>query len=135
MVRPSVRSPAVWAMFVCLGVAGLSQPGRAAEDDASAAWSPKGCGEQPAKPTLDLHDRASYNRSVDLVGQYEAKAKAWNACVQKAAASDMSAVSTGARSRMSAISRSANAEQTQLYAGFGEYSGEFKAAGDKLSKQ
>ncbi len=133
MVRPSARSPAVWAVLACLGAAALSQPGRAAEAD--VAWSPKGCGEQPAKPTLDLHDRASYNKSVDLVGQYETKAKAWNACVQKSATTDMSAVSAEARSRMSAISRSASAEQTQLYAGFGEFSGEFKTASDKLSKQ
>ena len=135
MLCPFTRSSAIWALLVCFGVAGLSQPGYAADAETGAAWSPKGCGEQPAKPTLDLHDRASYNRSVDLVGQYETKAKAWNACVQKSATTDMSAVSAEARSRMSVISKSASVEQTQLYAGFGEFSGEFKTAGDKLSKQ
>lgn len=134
MVRLPNRSPVLWAAFVGLAVAGASQPGRAAEES-GAAWSAKGCGEQPAKPALDLHDRASYNRSVDEVDQYETKAKAWNVCVQKSAASDMSAVSSEAKTKMSAISRSASAEQTQLYAGFGEFSGQFKTAGDKLSKQ
>ena len=127
MVRPFCSSI---AMLAALGL-GLA-PVRAADQ---AGWSPRGCGEAPAKPTLDLHDRASYNKSVDLVSQYQARAKAWDACAQKAATADMSAISADAQTRINAIRRSFTGTQTQLYAGLSEYPGEFKAAADKLAKQ
>ncbi len=128
MVRPFRSSIAVMA---ALGL-GLAVPARAAEE---AGWTPRGCGEAPAKPTLDLHDRASYNKSVDLVSQYQAHAKAWDACAQKAATADMGAISADAQSRINAIRRSFASTQTQLYAGFSAYPAEFKAAADKLAKQ
>ena len=126
MVRMLSRS------FAMLAALSLAAPAWAA---AEAGWTPRGCGEPPAKPSLDLHDRAAYNKSVDLVSQYQAHAKAWDACAQKSAAADMSAISADAQSRINAIRHSFTSTQTQLYAGFSEYPGEFKAAADKLAKQ
>ncbi len=120
------------AAVLGLALSLVALPALAAEE---AGWSPKACGEQPAKPTLDLNSRASYNKSVDEVNQYETKAKAWNACVQKEAAGDMNAVSVDAKTRMTTISRSASSMQTELWSGFGAYASEFKGAQDKLSKQ
>ena len=101
----------------------------------SAARSPQACGAEPARPVLDLSDRAKYNRSADVVNEYEAKAKAWDACVMKQANSDMEAISAAAKSRMAGISHDATQIQARVYAGFGDYTAQFKTAQERFEKE
>ena len=116
-----------------------AQPGPAASaaPDAGAgeaAWSPQACGAEPAPPVLDLSDRAKYNHSAEVVNDYEAKAKTWDACVMKQASSDMEAISAAARSRMAGINHDATQIQARLYAGFGDYTTKFRAAQERFEK-
>ncbi len=99
------------------------------------AWSPQACGPEPARPVLDLSDRAKYNRSADVVSDYEAKAKTWAACVMKQDRADTQAISAAAGSRMTGIDREANQIQARIYAGFGDYAAQFKAAQERFEKQ
>ena len=105
-----------------------------AETSDTASWSPKGCGAEPEKPTLDLSDQVKYNKSVDEVNAYEEKAKTWNACMMKEANAAMVSVSNDAKARMAAISDSASHIQGKVWAGFTDYSAQFKAAQEKFSK-
>lgn len=100
-----------------------------------SAWSPQACGAEPARPVLDLSDRAKYNRSADVVSDYEAKAKTWGACVMKQARADMQAISAAAGSRMTGIDREATQIQARVYAGFGDYAAQFKTAQERFEKQ
>lgn len=100
-----------------------------------SAWSPQACGAEPARPVLDLSDRAKYNRSADVVNDYEAKAKTWDACVMKQANSDMEAISAAAKSRMAGINREATQIQARVYAGFGDYTAQFKTAQERFEKE
>ena len=84
---------------------------------------------------LDLGDRAKYNHGADVVNEYEGKAKAWDTCVMKQATADMEAISTAAKARMAAISHDATQIQTRVYAGFGEYTAQFKAAQERFEKE
>ncbi len=102
---------------------------------AAGAWSPEECGAEPARPVLDLGDRAKYNHSADVVNEYEGKAKAWDACVMKQANADMEAISAAAKSRMAGISHDATQIQARVYAGFGEYTTQFKAAQERFEKE
>ena len=102
---------------------------------AAGAWSPEQCGAEPARPVLDLGDRAKYNHSADVVNEYEGKAKAWDACVMKQANADMEAISAAAKSRMAGISHDATQIQARVYAGFGEYTTQFKAAQERFEKE
>ena len=102
---------------------------------AAGAWSPEQCGAEPARPVLDLGDRAKYNHSADVVNEYEGKAKAWDACVMKQANVDMEAISAAAKSRMAGISHDATQIQARVYAGFGEYTTQFKAAQERFEKE
>lgn len=112
-------------------------PGGVAGDAAAggSAWSPQACGAEPTRPVLDLSDRAKYNRSADVVKDYEAKATTWNACVMKQANSDKEAISAAARSRMAGISHEANQIQARVYAGFGDYTTQFKTAQERFEKE
>lgn len=111
-------------------------PAEASAGTASAgAWSPQDCGAEPARPVLDLSDRAKYNRSADEVNVYESKAKAWDACVTKRAKSDMDAISVAAETRMAGIRREAMQIQTRVYDGFGEYTTQFKTAQERFEKE
>ena len=112
-----------------------AQPAVPAETPATGTWSPQECGAEPARPVLDLSDRAKYNRSADVVNEYEGKAKAWDACVMKQANSDMEAISAAAKSRMAGISHEATQIQSRVYAGFGEYTTQFKAAQERFEKE
>ena len=111
-------------------------PGGTAGEAAAgqSAWSPQACGAEPTPPVLDLSDRAKYNHSADVVNDYEAKAKTWDACVMKQANSDMEAISAAAKSRMAVISHEATQIQARLYAGFGDYTTQFKAAQERFEK-
>ena len=100
-----------------------------------SAWSPQACGEEPARPVLDLSDRAKYNRSADVVNEYEAKAKTWTACVMKQARADMQAISAAAGSRMTGIDREATQTQARVYSGFGDYAAQFKTAQERFEKE
>ena len=106
-----------------------------APSDAAAAWSPGTCGAEPARPVLDLSDRAKYNHSADVVNEYEGKAKAWDACVMKQANTDMEAISAAAKTRMAGISHEATQIQARVYAGFGEYTAQFKTAQERFEKE
>ncbi len=106
-----------------------------APSEAAGAWSPSECGAEPARPVLDLSDRAKYNRSADVVNEYEGKAKNWDACVMKQANTDMEAISAAAKTRMAGISHEATQIQTRVYAGFGEYTAQFKAAQERFEKE
>ncbi len=99
------------------------------------AWSPQACGAEPVRPVLDLSDRAKYNHSADVVNEYEAKAKTWDACVMKQANSDMEAISAAAKSRMAGISHEATQIQARVYSGFGDYTAEFKTAQERFDKE
>ena len=116
-----------------------AQTGGASGGDASSgpagAWSPQECGAEPARPVLDLGDRAKYNHSADVVNEYEGKAKTWDACVMKQANSDMEAISAAAKARMAAISHDATQIQAQVYAGFSEYTTQFKTAQERFEKE
>ena len=101
---------------------------------APGTWSPQECGAEPARPVLDLGDRAKYNHSADVVNDYEGKAKGWDACVMKQANADMEAISAAAKARMAGISREATQIQTRVYAGFGDYTAQFKAAQERFEK-
>ncbi len=98
-------------------------------------WTPQGCGDEPPRPSLDLGDREKYNRSAELVNEYEARAKAWDTCVMKEANTNMNAVSAAAKTRMGAISQEATSIQGRVYAGFGDYTAQFKAAQDKFEHE
>jgi len=112
----------------------IAQPEPAAPAAAADAWSPRECGTEPARPVLDLSDRAKYNRSADVVNEYEGKAKAWDACVMKQANTDMEAISAAAKTRMAGISHEATQIQSRVYAGFTEYTAQFKAAQERFEK-
>lgn len=116
---------AVSLLLLCPAGAALAQ---------GAAWSPTGCGNEPEKPAVDLSDRTSYNKSVEAVKEYQEQAKTWDACVMKEANAAMASVNSEARARMTAISESANRIQSRVWAGFQDYSEQFKAAQEKLSK-
>ena len=98
-------------------------------------WSPRECGAEPARPVLDLGDRTKYNHSADVVNEYEGKAKTWDACVMKQANSDMEAISAAAKARMAGISHDATQIQARVYAGFGEYTAQFKTAQERFEKE
>ncbi len=100
-----------------------------------SAWSPQVCGAEPARPVLDLGDRAKYNRSADVVKDYEAKATTWYACVMKQSRSDQEAISAAAKSRMAGIDREATQIRTRVYAGFGDYTAQFKTAQERFEKE
>lgn len=116
--------------------AASAAPGAGAGETAAGepAWSPQACGAEPTPPVLDLSDRAKYNHSAEVVNDYEAKAKTWDACVMKQASSDMEAISAAARSRMARINHDATQIQARLYAGFGDYTTQFKAAQERFEK-
>lgn len=116
----------------------LAQPPPAAPDassDAAGTWSPTACGAEPVRPVLDLGDRAKYNHGADVVNEYEGKAKAWDACVMKQANTDMEAISAAAKTRMAGISHEATQIQARVYAGFSEYTAQFKTAQERFEKE
>ena len=103
-----------------------------AETPSAVPWTPTECGAEPEKPAVDLSDAAKYRKSVDEVKAYEEQAKAWNTCVMKEANAAMVAVNNDARAKMTAISEGANRIQSRLWAGFQDYTEQFKAAQEKL---
>lgn len=105
-----------------------------AQDASPGAWAPTGCGAAPEKPPLNLSDQAAYNKSVDEVNAYEEKAKAWDTCMMKEANAAMVSVSNDAKAKMAAINESATRIQNGVWAGFNEYSEQFKAAQERFSK-
>ena len=122
----------------CRQATAQSEPaprGTAGETAADGStWSPQACGAEPAAPVLDLSDRAKYNHSIEVVSDYEAKATTWNACVMKQAKSDMEAISAAARSHVAGINHEATQIQAKLYAGFSDYTAQFKAAQERFEK-
>ena len=115
--------------------AGGGATGGVAGNGTAGAWSPQGCGAEPVRPVLDLGDRTKYNHSADVVNEYEGKAKTWDACVMKQASADMEAISTAAKARMAGINHEATQIQARVYAGFGEYTTQFKAAQERFEKE
>ena len=83
---------------------------------------------------LDLSDQTNYNKSVDEVNAYEDKAKAWDTCMMKEANAAMVSVSNEAKAKMASINESATHIQNEVWAGFNDYSEQFKAAQEKFSK-
>lgn len=105
-----------------------------AETPGAMPWTPTGCGAEPEKPVVDLSDLAKYNKSVDEVKAYEERAKNWDACVMKEANAAMVAANNDAKAKIAVISESANRIQGKLWARFQDYTEQFKAAQERLSK-
>ena len=53
----------------------------------------------------------------------------------KQANTDMEAISAAAKARMAGISHDATQIQSRIYAGFGEYTAQFKAAQERFEKE
>ncbi len=70
---------------------------------AAPAWPPTQCGREPAAPQIDESTVERYNASVDRVTLYGRQARAYDACVAKAASAAQAAISDEARRRMDAI--------------------------------
>jgi hypothetical protein len=64
-------------------------------------WSPTGCGDKPAAPTINDKDIDDFNKSVELVNAWQPKVKAYLDCLVKEANNDNSAISSSANREQS----------------------------------
>lgn len=109
-------------------------PARAADAPSAApssGWSAP-CGREPAAPVVDTKTVERYNASVDQVTLYEKAARAYNACVAKAATAEQTAISDQARSRIDAIQAVSGGVQKRIAANFNSLTTALRDASPKL---
>ncbi|WP_419729169.1 hypothetical protein [Lichenicola sp.] len=99
---------------------------------ATSNWSPAGCGREPAAPSVDTATVDRYNASVDHVTAYEKEARAYNACVSKAAVAEQTAISNEARTRIDAIQSVSSSVQKRIAGNFTALTTALRDAGPKL---
>ncbi len=68
---------------------------------ANGNWSPTGCGEKPATPTVNDTDIDAFNKSVESVNAWQPKVKAYLDCLIKEANNDNTAITTSANREQS----------------------------------
>ena len=85
---------------------------------AAPGWPPAQCGREPAPPTVQTGTVERYNTSVDRVTLYERQARAYDACVSKAAGAAQAAISDDARQRINAVQDARVALQRRIAANF-----------------
>jgi len=91
---------------------------------ANGAWSPSGCGDEPAFPSIDQSSVAAYNQSVQAINDWQQKAHAYNDCLIKEANTDNSLIANAAK-----------AEQARLRAAIEKIQAEAATAKAKLDNQ
>lgn len=97
------------------------------------AWSASGCGAEPAPPAVQGGSVERFNASIDRVGAYDNAARAYSACVGKAALAEQTAISNDARLRMNAVNGVALGVQRRIASNFTALSAQLKSAGQKLA--
>jgi hypothetical protein len=90
----------------------------------NGAWSPSGCGTEPAVPVIDQSSVDAYNQSVKAINDWQQKANTYNGCLIKEANVDNTL-----------IANSANDEQARLRAAIEKIQTETTAAKAKLDKK
>jgi len=90
----------------------------------NGAWSPSGCGAEPAVPVIDQSSVDAYNQGVKAINDWQQKANAYNGCLIKEANADNAL-----------IANSANDEQARLRAAIEKIQAETTAAKAKLDKK
>lgn len=88
------------------------------------AWSPSGCGTEPAVPVIDPSSIDAYNQSVKTINDWQQKANDYNGCLIKEANADNAL-----------IANSANDEQARLRAAIEKIQAETTVAKTKLDKK
>ncbi len=91
---------------------------------ANGAWSPNGCGTEPAVPVIGQSSVDAYNQSVKAINDWQQKATTYNGCLIKEANADNAL-----------IANSANDEQARLKTAIEKIQVEITAAKDKLDKK
>ena len=102
-------------VVLCLILCGL---GGTATSAAVPGWPPTQCGREPAPPPVETATVERYNASVDRVTLYERQARAFDACVSKAAGAAQTAISDDARQRINAVQDTRVALQRRITANF-----------------
>jgi len=90
----------------------------------NGAWSPSGCGTEPAVPVIDQSSVDAYNQSVKAINDWQQKANAYNGCLIKEANADNAL-----------IANSANDEQVRLKSAIEKIQAETAAAKAQLDKK
>lgn len=54
----------------------------------NGTWSPAGCGERPVAPAVSTTSIADYNRSVEVVNEWQKQAQEYNSCLVNEANAD-----------------------------------------------
>ena len=80
------------ASIVALLLAGQAQAGTLT----NGAWTPSGCGPEPAVPSIDVSSEKAFNTSLNAEEDFEKKIGIYDDCAIKEANTDASAVSAAA---------------------------------------
>lgn len=98
----------------------------------AAGWSAAQCGREPVAPAVDTSTVDRYNASVDHVTTYEKTARAFNACVSKAATTQQTAISNDARAQIDAIQSVSSGVQKRIAGNFTALTTALRAGAPKL---
>lgn len=90
----------------------------------NGAWSPGGCGIEPAAPVIEQSSVDAYNNSVKAINEWQQKANAYNTCLINEANADNAL-----------IAKTANEEQSRLRSAMEKIKAETDAAKAKLDKK
>ena len=101
-------------LVLCLILCGLG----GTATSAAPGWPPTQCGREPAPPPVETATVERYNTSVDRVTLYERQARAFDACMSKAAGAAQAAISDDARRRIDAVQDARVALQRRIAANF-----------------
>jgi hypothetical protein len=108
------------AVFIALAVTLETRAGTLVD----GKWSPADCGAQPVVPEIDSRSIEAYNRSLQAVRDWQAKAQTYNDCIVKEANRDNAV-----------IAEAANAEQARFRAAVEQIAAGASAAKAKLDRR
>lgn len=119
-------------LAIGFGVACVAPAWCATAQAASGGWSAAECGSEPVMPALDVSSVEHYNASVDKATAYQKAARAFNACVAKAANKQETAISNEARDKIAYVHEGSQAVQKHIAANFTHMTTTLKAGSSKF---
>jgi hypothetical protein len=115
MVQKFVFTAVMMLATISAGTAGTISNG---------AWSPSGCGTEPAVPVIEQSSVDAYNKSVKAINEWQQKANTYNTCLINEANADNAL-----------IAKTANEEQSRLRTAIEKIKTETTVAKAKLDGQ